>query len=140
MKKTFLITILSSFFLSLAAQSPQVPEVMHHLHYQDGKLTARINDTLIFTELSRPAGLSTHNFPAQVTGVAQGFLLDFRRPSLTGIVTIGLIDYEGSRYPLPVYRSHTFPILGGKAAVNMDVVRGHYDMTGWEESGRGVLG
>ncbi len=141
MKKIFALLLFPALTLTLWGQEPEIPSVLSRFEKEhDTLLMVPVNDTIVFHEVPQPAGLSTQNFPASVHGLPKGFLLDFHRPALSGLLYIGLIDYAGNRFPLPVYRSRSFRILGGKVMINMDVVRGHYDMTGWEKSGRGVLG
>ncbi len=142
MKRTFLsLFLLAAVRLFLVAQAPEIPAVLHLFKEDENhRLTVRLNDTIVFHELAGTKDYSVKNFPGTVTGVQKGFLIDFHRTTLQGVMYIGLIDYRNSRYPLPVYRSRSFVIRGGKVMIDMDVVRGHYDMTGWEKSGHGVLG
>ncbi len=133
--------MLAATGLSLIAQTPEIPAVLHLFEKNaDHTLTVRLNDTIVFHEINRTPEYSTKNFPGMVYGLQKGFLLDFNRPTLNGTLFIGLIDYQHSRYPLPVYRSRAFVIQAGKVTIDMDVIRGHYDMTGWEKSGFGVIG
>ena len=133
--------MLAATGLSLIAQSPEIPAVLHLFEKdENNRLTVQLNDTIVFHELAGVKDYSVKNFPGTVTGLQEGFGIDFHRPTLQGVMYIGLIDYSHSRYPLPVYRSRSFVIRSGKVTIDMGVVRGHYDMTGWEESGHGVLG
>lgn len=83
---------------------------------------------------------SFSNLTGNPAGNRFGIILDFNDPELNGRIYYGLIHYSDSKYPHPVYRSTPAPILGGKAFLNLNQVRGKYDMTGWEDSGSGTIG
>ncbi len=69
----------------------------------------------------------------------KGIVLDFKRPEIEGTVYYGLID-ETSRYRLPVISKRSAKIVKGKAKINLDKLKGLYDFTGWEKSGKIKLG
>ena len=57
-----------------------------------------------------------------------------------GKMFFGLIDYEKAIHALPVFKGEVIWIKNGRASINMDRLRGKYDMIGWEQKGNGVLG
>lgn len=69
-----------------------------------------------------------------------GIFFNFGEAVRNGTLYYGLINYEDSRYPLPVYFRSPVNILDGKAFINILTLKGRYDMVGWEEKGKGVLG
>ena len=73
-------------------------------------------------------------------GTEKGIDLDFQRKTLNGMIYYGLINYNDSKYPMPVYRSSPARIISGKASVDFNQLRGIFDMTGWQESGKGTIG
>ena len=74
-------------------------------------------------------------------GNAQGIAFDFQDTLLSGTLYYGLIHYNDSRHPLPVYFRSTSDIVRGKSQVNISGnLSGRYDMTGWEKSGEGTIG
>ncbi len=140
-RTVFLLTLLLFPGPFLLAQNEDVPAVLSHIvRDREGSYRIVLGDTLVLNDTPREVQYSVLNFPGKVRGTEKGFDLDFGLPRLNGVLFIGLIDYAGSRYPLPVYRSHAFSIVTGKVSVDMSVLRDHYDMTGWEESGHAVVG
>ncbi len=73
-------------------------------------------------------------------GTEKGIDLNFQRNNLHGMVFYGLIHYNDSKHPIPVYRSIPARIVSGKASIDFDQLRDIYDMTGWEKSGKGTIG
>lgn len=103
---------------------------------------------LFFQIEGQPASLEVHRPPAwtlaQVRGnprgTPDGIALDFDRPDFAGILIFGLIPYQDTRYPQPVYRT-AVAIVGGRAEINLKTsITGRYDMVGWMKTGTGVLG
>ena len=74
------------------------------------------------------------------TGTKNGIFFDFQDEEFNGILYFGLINYNDSKHPFPVYRSSPASITGGRALVHFNSLRGAYDMTGWQDSGKGTLG
>lgn len=73
-------------------------------------------------------------------GTEKGIDFNFQRNNFHGMVFYGLIHYNDSKHPIPVYRSSPARIISGKTSIDFDQLRGRYDMTGWEESGKGTIG
>ncbi len=73
-------------------------------------------------------------------GTEKGIDFNFQRNNFHGMVFYGLIHYNDSKHPIPVYRSSPARIVSGKASIDFDQLRGRFDMTGWEESGKGTIG
>jgi len=69
-----------------------------------------------------------------------GIYFDFDGALDGGSLYYGLINYEDTRYPQPVFFRTPANILDGKAFVNLLTLRGRYDMVDWEKNGKGVLG
>ncbi len=70
----------------------------------------------------------------------KGLVFNSAKKSLTGTMYFGLIPYADSKHPIPVYRK-SVKIRNGKSAIDIgDILKGRYDMVGWEKSGKGVLG
>jgi len=74
-------------------------------------------------------------------GTQQGIAFDFQDTLLKGTLYYGLIHYNDSRHPLPVYFRSTAKIVSGKTQVEiLGNLSGRYDMTGWAKSGNGTIG
>jgi hypothetical protein len=113
-----------------------------------GSITATPGGTLVFQPEGRPPLREAVRPPAwtlaQVTGsprgTADGIALDFGKPDFNGTLVFGLVPYQDTRYPQPVYRT-SVPITAGKAAINIKTsLTERYDMVGWAKAGTGVLG
>jgi hypothetical protein len=106
----------------------------------DGALTIRIGDGPTFTERIRTAAWTLAQLRGSPRGTATGIALDFNKPGFAGTLVFGLIPYDDTRYPQPVYRT-TAAIVDGKAEIDIkNRLTGIYDMVGWAKRGRGVLG
>jgi hypothetical protein len=96
---------------------------------------ARVNN------VDLPAYHSLEQVLGNPVGNAQGIAFDFQDTLLSGTLYYGLIHYNDSRHPLPVYFRSTAEIVRGKSQVNISGnLSGRYDMTGWEKSGEGTIG
>jgi 3',5'-cyclic AMP phosphodiesterase CpdA len=124
-----------------AASAPAIPRVY-------ANITATPQGTLVFQPEGRPPLREAVRPPvwtlAQVrgtpSGTANGIALDFGRPDFSGTLIFGLIPYQDTRYPQPVYRT-SVPITGGKAEINIKTsITARYDLIGWAKAGTGVLG
>ncbi|MBA7541825.1 hypothetical protein ES705_34141 [subsurface metagenome] len=73
-------------------------------------------------------------------GTETGIAFDFKNEGLNGRLFFGLINYSDSKHPHPVYHFQSSNIEKGKTSVNFNHLRGRYDMTGWEKSGKGTIG
>lgn len=74
------------------------------------------------------------------SGTNSGIFFDFQDEEFSGTLYFGLINYNDSKHPFPVYRSSPAAISSGRALVHFNSLKGAFDMTGWEESGMGTLG
>ena len=124
-----------------ATAAPAIPRVY-------ANITATPQGTLIFqpegrpvlTEAVRPPVWTLAQVRGNPRGTADGIALDFGRPDFNGTLIFGLIPYQDTRYPQPVYRT-SVPIAGGKAEINIKTsITERYDMVGWAKAGTGVLG
>ncbi|OQY03888.1 MAG: hypothetical protein B6I20_04135 [Bacteroidetes bacterium 4572_117] len=70
-----------------------------------------------------------------------GIDLDFKHPRLNGILYYGFINYNGAKMPQTVFFRKSAKIKGGKSSIDIKQnLSGRYDMVGWEESRKGILG
>ncbi len=69
-----------------------------------------------------------------------GIFFDFEDALDGGSLHYGLINYEDTKYPQPVFFRSPATILGGKAFVNLLTLKGRYDMVNWEKNEKGVIG
>ncbi|MAT39405.1 MAG: hypothetical protein CL946_07350 [Ectothiorhodospiraceae bacterium] len=67
--------------------------------------------------------------------------LDFQRDGFEGTLVYGLIPYGDSKHPQPVFFKRPRAIQSGKAVIPVkSELKGKYDMVGWQDAGKGVLG
>jgi len=139
--KSFLVFLIFSFPTVQSFSQDKIPSVLRNMGYNNtkGYFLITSDQKEIYQNLSE-TGYLFSELTGSPEGSKFGILLDFKNPGLEGRVYYGLIHYSDSKYPHPVYRSTPASILGGKAFLNLNEVRGRYDMTGWEESGSGTIG
>ena len=73
-------------------------------------------------------------------GTETGIAFDFKNEGFNGLLLFGLINYSDSKHPHPVYHFESSNIEKGKALIDLNHLRGKYDMSGWERSGKGTIG
>ncbi len=126
---------------SVANSQPDIPAVYKNLSYnKDGVLVFTLRDEEI-PAADFPAFMTLEQVTTGIKGKGNGLEFDFEAPTLNGTLYYGLIHLDDSKHPLPVYFKRTAEIKEGKASVDIrNTFTGRYDMTGWEESGTGLLG
>ncbi len=70
----------------------------------------------------------------------KGLFFDFNNEEFYGTIHYGLFAKNSSLYPHPVYFRKNAKIIEGKAEVDISVLKGKYDIAGWEESGKARVG
>jgi len=73
-------------------------------------------------------------------GTTEGLLFDFKNEHFSGIIYYGLYSKELPKYPQVVYSKRKAKISAGRALVNISVLKGKYDIGGWEETVTSKLG
>ncbi len=73
-------------------------------------------------------------------GTDEGIAFDFQDTLLNGTLYYGLIHYNDSRHPQPVYFKYPAKVEKGKAGISISRLKGRYDMTGWVKAGKGTIG
>jgi 3',5'-cyclic AMP phosphodiesterase CpdA len=146
MKKTsiVLLTVLSIFCWSnIAAQeileSSRYPLIHHNLSVDDiGPYFSVQGNKFYQAVVAR-----SYSLPAMYgnpTGTAQGIMFDFQDSLFSGSLFYGLVPFGDSKHPQPVFFRSPTSISGGKAEVYISDLAGRYDMTNWQEKGKGTLG
>lgn len=135
----FLISILTVFSVS-AQKKLQVPSVYSNISKNsDGKLLLNLNSvSYVLNDVA--SDLTLENLKGIPQTSRTGILFDFKGAIKNGTLYYGLIPYDDSKYPLPVYFRSPVTILDGKAFVNMQALKGRYDMVGWVKKQKGILG
>jgi len=139
MKKNILILSIFTIVRISTAQI-SVPDVYSDiktdengkLYYQlSGKKFFASDNMNYFTLKQMQSGLSADS---------QGIKFDFDDKNFTGKLYYGLINYNDSKYPMPVWFKKTSDISGGKSSINIKkTLSGRYDMSDWKKNGYGTL-
>ena len=116
-----------------------IPASHHNLKFDEqNRLTAEY-DGKIFTEVARPPYHVMSEFRRAFRGTESGLSFDFGS-EFDGTLYFGFIPFKDYRHPQPVFFKSPARITAGKGEINIDQLRGKYDMIGWETSGHGILG
>jgi hypothetical protein len=123
------------------AQPPVIPKVVAGVAATpQGNLTFQAPDEAPLQEVFRPPVWTMAQVRGNPRGTENGIAFDFGRPGFSGTLVFGLVPFQDTKYPQPVYRTST-PIADGKAEINIKAtITDRYDMVGWQKSGTGVLG
>ena len=134
------LSMLAAAMLSVTAQ-PEIPAVYKNISWNaDGELIFTLQDKEI-PAIDFPPFMTLEQVTSGIKGKGDGLEFDFKAPALNGTLYYGLIHLDDSKHPLPVYFKRTAEIKEGKTFVDIrNTFTGRYDMTGWEESGTGLLG
>lgn len=118
----------------------RIPSVYSNITYDvEGNLVLNIGAmSYILNEM--PSEMTLENLIGDPQTTQTGILFNFKSALNNGTLYYGLIPYQDSKYPLPVYFRIPAQIMDGKAFVNLHTLKGRYDMVNWVKNGKGVLG
>lgn len=118
-----------------------IPDVYNNIYYdQDYKLYHQYKGKNYYT-VDNNTTLTLSNMQGNPIANSMGLEFNFNDPNLSGTLYYGLINYQDSKHPTPVWYKVTSIINKGKAYVNiLKRLSGRYDMTSWKKSGAGTLG
>jgi len=137
-KLSTLIALL--FIQQLFAQELKVPKSYSNIEYnKKGELVFNLDGKEI-VEAKEDNKLTLENLQGHPKGSDKGIVFDFGGAINKGTIYYGFIPYHDMKYPLPVYFKRTSKIKGGKAEINLNKMKGKYDMISWEENKYGTLG
>ena len=140
-KKVYLILCLNIILSSVSAQNYiKVPAIHSRISSDaEGNLLLNISGTsYILNDVTSDFTLDNLKGNPQTT--AAGIYFEFHEGITNGTLYYGLISYNDSKYPMPVYFRSPVNILDGKAFVNLHTLTGRYDMVDWVKNQKGVLG
>ncbi len=144
MKNTFyqnLIFIILFISFSSALTAQKIPVVLSGLQQDaEGNIYLLTTDGDKLVQVPDNNNYTLLQMQGDPVGTETGIDLNFQRNNLHGMVFYGLINYNDSKHPIPVYRSSPARIVAGKSSIDFDQLRGRYDMTGWEKTGKGTIG
>jgi hypothetical protein len=106
----------------------------------DGQMVFRSSAGATYTMRDRAATWTLDQLRGHPKGTDHGIALDFGKADFAGTLVFGLVPYDDTRYPQPVFRTTT-PIKAGKADIDITrTLAGTYDMVGWAKRGGAVIG
>lgn len=133
----FVFVILS---LSVFAQN-EIPAVYSNIHYdKEGKLYYELLGKKFYKK-EYTSFLSLENMQGKPEGYEKGIKFNFGSKDFEGTLYYGLINYNDSKHPMPVWFKKTSKIEKGEAKINIQKrLSGKYDMIEWDRKGFGTLG
>lgn len=138
MKHTSIFLLLLS--TTACAQKISIPAVYNHIVVNDQGQLAVVKDGVTMAEEVVVPELTYTQARGNHLIKEGSIFFDFLSPALAGSLTYGLIHYNDSKHPMPVYR-RTVNVQEGKTSVKIKESFGErYDMVGWQKSGRGTIG
>jgi len=124
----------------LTEKDIRIPASFHNITVRDGQMGILYEGKFYPVKENNNPYLTYYNLATpEVTAYEDGVILDFRRPEIEGTLYFGLID-ENSRYRQPIYSKVKGKISKGKVKVKISKLKGKYDFSGWEQSGKIRLG
>jgi 3',5'-cyclic AMP phosphodiesterase CpdA len=139
MKFNYLIVLLLIAELSFA-QKILIPG-SHSNIKQSGDILVVMVDTIEVSNVEYTNPLTLANIRGKIAGTGTGLYFDFSDESFAGTLVFGLVPYNDSKHPQPVYYARSASVKSGKVAINIaNQLSGTYDMVGWGKTGKGTLG
>ncbi len=139
-RQLFLIVMITGSIIYGCHAQKKVPKVYSNMGIEGKQVYVERNGARVYN-VDLPAYHTLTQMLGNPIGTQQGIAFDFQDTLLNGTLYYGLIHYNDSRHPLPVYFRSTAEIVGGKTQI--DILRnlsGRFDMTGWGKSGNGTIG
>ncbi len=137
MKKIILFLIAIPVF---TVKSQDIPAVYTNLDKDEKGIFMNLSGKTIYAEKPKDK-FQWKDMYGNPAGVEKGLAFDFKYPDLNGILYYGFINYGQARYPQPVFFKRIATIEKGKTFINIkDNLTGKYDMIGWQQKGKGILG
>ena len=139
--KNFTLLFISLFVSTYLLAQDSIPAVFSKIYYdKDCKLYHKYKGKKYYA-VEYKSKLTLSNLQGSPQATPKGLEFNFNDIALNGTLYYGLINYEESKYPTPIWYGRTSNIKEGKTGINiMDRLSGRYDMTNWKKSGKGTLG
>ena len=117
----------------------QVPKVYSNISLKQGNAVAFVKGKE-FPESNNGRGYQLQDLIGYPQGTQTGVKFNFGPKVSSGTVYFGLINPADGKYPMPVYFKRTADIVASVSQIDLNQLRGKYDMSAWEKSGAGFLG
>lgn len=138
--KKFLFTFSILLIVRILTAQITVPDVYSDIKKDDtGKLYYQLLGKKFYA--AEKSGFYTlRQMRANQTAYSKGINFNFDDENFSGKLYYGLINYNDSKFPMPVWFKKTSEIKNGKASINVKKrLSGRYDMSEWEKNGYGTL-
>ncbi|MBE0642152.1 MAG: fibronectin type III domain-containing protein, partial [Bacteroidales bacterium] len=123
----------------IAIQAQIIVPTVHSNIIGGAELSLKLPDGRLAPEAAYTAPASMRMLASRPVGTEDGISFDFG-PGVNGTLYYGLVDHVTAKYPQKVFFKQSAKVKDGKASVKLRSMGGKYDLTGWEETGRMVLG
>ncbi len=140
MNKSILI-ILLVFLGQFSFAQIDVPEVYSNIHSdKDGNLYYSLLGKKFYAK-EKSGFYTLEQMKGNPQAISGGIGFDFGISDFSGKLYYGLINYNDAKNPIPVWFKRTSDIKNGKTSINIKKnLSGRYDMSAWEQNGKGTLG
>ena len=139
MKVNYWYALLFLSFTSFG-QRVKIPASHSNIKYVGQSMVVEIDGKQV-PQIIYANPLELENIRGKIAGTKTGLYFDFNDAELSGKLVFGLIPFEDSKHPQPVYFARSATITGGRVAINIvNQLRGTYDMVGWEANKKGTIG
>ncbi len=138
--KKLLFAALSLLSCSVFSQTT-IPSVFTNIHSDEkGNLYLERDGRKIYASPSK-AKYTIKNLQGSPKGTETGIAFDFGLSDFEGSLYFGLIPFQDSKYPQPIFYKKEIKIKDGKAEVEIKNALGTtHDIVKWETKGNGTLG
>lgn len=132
-------SLILSILLPAILIAQKVPSVHSNMEVEGGQLVINLKDDK-YIAYDEPSPFGLEKMMGNPKGTNEGIAFDFGN-DFDGTLYFGFVPQDDSHHPLPVYFRRSEEISDGKTEIRiLQYLRGTYDMVGWEQSGKGVLG
>lgn len=138
MRKLVIWLCLSLFVLPVKAQD--IPAIYSNIGSDENGVYLQLENKRIYAVPANDQ-FRFNDLYSNIEGTERGLSLDFKFTELNGTLYYGFINYKDGNFPQPVYFRESASIINGMTFIPIkEKLAGKFDMIGWGESGRGVLG
>ncbi len=124
-----------TFFITLIAFSACSQDYIYPQHDNEGYYIKVDGKKIYAIKQKTPLNISKIKYEQNDKGIK----INFSEKNLNGTLFFGLIN-DNNKFPYPVFFKKSAEIKDGKVIVPISMLRGKYDMTGWEKKKYGVVG
>ncbi len=144
MRRFICLTLLTIFLLisdarAQLADERQLPPVHSRLAVDSIGLYIPVGNARYYEAIAAPRP-TLSDMRGTIDGTPNGLVFRIGSEAFRGTVYYGLIPYGDTKYPQPVYFKTPVSIENGRAEVYISDLGDRYDMTGWRDLGKGVIG